>query len=205
MAVNKIVLNTDDGEQVLVDLTGDSVTPETLAEGVTAHGANGEPIVGTMRSAEDLNSVLTEQEELIAELRVTLRNKTQASQSSPQLLNSILDGTVETFDSDDVASVKSYSFQSCARLTKVSFSNLSDLGSCVFRYDSRLVTVIIRTPTVCVLRSANSFTSTPIESGTGYIYVPAFLVDSYKTATNWSTYSAQFRAIEDYPEICGGE
>jgi hypothetical protein len=39
---------------------------------------------------------------------------------------------------------------------------------------------------------------TRIEKGTGYIYVPADLVDSYKAATNWSTFAAQFRALEDY-------
>lgn len=75
MAINKIVLSSDDGDRVLVDLTEDTVTPETLAVGVTAHGANGEPIVGTMRSGEDLDAVLTEQEELIAELQDTLRGK----------------------------------------------------------------------------------------------------------------------------------
>lgn len=35
------------GDEVVVDLTNDSVTPETLDEGVTAHDATGEPIVGT--------------------------------------------------------------------------------------------------------------------------------------------------------------
>lgn len=50
MGINKIVLNTDTGAQTLVDLTGDTVTPETLAEGATAHGADGEPIVGTMKA-----------------------------------------------------------------------------------------------------------------------------------------------------------
>lgn len=45
---------------------------------------------------------------------------------------------------------------------------------------------------------------TPMKSGTGYIYVPAALVDSYKAATNWSTYADQIRAIEDYPDITGG-
>lgn len=34
--------------EVLIDLTEDSVTPETLAEGVTAHDASGKIIVGTM-------------------------------------------------------------------------------------------------------------------------------------------------------------
>ena len=44
MAVNKVVY----GGRTLIDLTSDTVTAETLAEGVTAHGANGELIVGTM-------------------------------------------------------------------------------------------------------------------------------------------------------------
>lgn len=44
MAINKVVYGGD----TLVDLTSDTVTPETLAKGYTAHGANGEPIVGTM-------------------------------------------------------------------------------------------------------------------------------------------------------------
>jgi hypothetical protein len=47
---NKVVLNRPDGEEVLVDLTGDSVTPETLGKGVTAHDKTGAPIVGTMES-----------------------------------------------------------------------------------------------------------------------------------------------------------
>ena len=33
--------------KVQLDLTGDTVTPETLAAGVTAHDAAGNPIVGT--------------------------------------------------------------------------------------------------------------------------------------------------------------
>ena len=44
MANNKVQLS--DGT-VLLDLTGDTVTPETLLSGVTAHNAAGNPIVGT--------------------------------------------------------------------------------------------------------------------------------------------------------------
>lgn len=43
MANNKVQLS--DGT-VLLDLTGDTVTPENLLSGVTAHNAAGEPIVG---------------------------------------------------------------------------------------------------------------------------------------------------------------
>lgn len=44
MAVNKVVYGTT----VLVDLTKDTVTPDKLLKGATAHGASGEQITGTM-------------------------------------------------------------------------------------------------------------------------------------------------------------
>jgi hypothetical protein len=46
MAVSKVELAHG---EVLIDLTNDSVTPETLAEGVTAHDASGAVITGTMK------------------------------------------------------------------------------------------------------------------------------------------------------------
>ena len=54
MAVNKVVMNTSDGAKTLIDLTGDSVTPETLAEGVTAHDSSGAMITGTARIVDNL-------------------------------------------------------------------------------------------------------------------------------------------------------
>lgn len=49
MATNKVVL----GDEVLMDVSQDTVTPETLAEGATAHNADGEQIVGTMTKNAD--------------------------------------------------------------------------------------------------------------------------------------------------------
>lgn len=43
MAVNKIVIN----DKIALDLTGDTVTPSDLVEGVTAHDATGMQITGT--------------------------------------------------------------------------------------------------------------------------------------------------------------
>ena len=37
-----------------------------------------------------------------------------------------------------------------------------------------------------------------IYKGICYVYVPRALIDSYKSATNWSAYPDQFRALEDY-------
>lgn len=51
------------------DLSGDTVTPETLAEGVTAHNARGERITGTMPTVETIpNYVIAEAEATIAKL-----------------------------------------------------------------------------------------------------------------------------------------
>ncbi len=49
MAVNKVEIN----DQTVIDLTQDTVTPETLKKGVTAHSASGEKITGT--AEEDLS------------------------------------------------------------------------------------------------------------------------------------------------------
>ena len=46
MAVNKVVYNGANGTETLIDLTGDSVNPRTLAAGETAHDATGALIVG---------------------------------------------------------------------------------------------------------------------------------------------------------------
>ena len=78
-------------------------------------------------------------------------------------------------------------------------------SECVFWGCSGLDALILRnTEMVATLANANTFESSKISHGTGYIYVPRSLVDSYKAATNWSTYASQIRAIEDYPEITGG-
>jgi len=46
MGKSKIIYNG----QTLIDLTGDTVTAETLLEGITAHGADGEAILGKLKA-----------------------------------------------------------------------------------------------------------------------------------------------------------
>ena len=97
-------------------------------------------------------------------------------------------------------------FSSCTKLKKVDFANLSSsIATKMFQGCSAFDTLIIRkTASVVALTNVHAFTGTLVESGTGYVYVPSTLVESYKTATNWVTYANQIRAIEDYPEITGG-
>ena len=101
-------------------------------------------------------------------------------------------------------SIGNSAFSGCSKLTSISLPAATSIGSSAFSYCSKLEALILsNADAVCTLSSNNEFISTPIASGTGYIYVPSALVDSYKAATKWSTYANQIRAIEDYPEICG--
>lgn len=95
--------------------------------------------------------------------------------------------------------VYSYAFQRCVTLKSIDLPLVTSVGNYAFDYCNNLTAVILRSATMCTLSNTNAF-----RSCNTYIYVPSALIDSYKTATNWSTYATRFRAIEDYPEICGG-
>lgn len=110
-----------------------------------------------------------------------------------------------TADFPVATNIGSMAFYSCTSLTTTDFPAAHTINDQTFYGCTALTALIIRTPNqVCMLSNKNAFTSTPIASGTGYIYVPSTLVNSYKAATNWATYADQIRAIEDYPDITGG-
>lgn len=88
-------------------------------------------------------------------------------------------------------------FQNCTNLARLDMPVLSVIQINAF-YNTIVTTLIIRTNTVCSLMDVGAFSECPMKKGTGYIYVPRALIDSYKAATNWSTYANQFRALEDY-------
>lgn len=90
-----------------------------------------------------------------------------------------------------------FSFFGCSKLTEFDCRYLISMGAYSFQ-NTGIKALMIRSESVPTLASSDSFTNTPIASGTGYIYVPKSLVDSYKTATNWSVYASQFRVLEDY-------
>lgn len=113
---------------------------------------------------------------------------------------------IQSANLPDVTGIGYSSFQDCKSLVRVdvgvkqrrtlrkdTFNGCSALETCIFRADAFLP-----------MDNTSAFKGTPIESGTGYIYVPSALVDQYKAATNWTVYADQIRAIEDYSEITGG-
>lgn len=95
------------------------------------------------------------------------------------------------------------SVASFQHLTKMVVEKKCSFGSSCFQNQGKLEALILSANEVSTLSASNAFNNSAIANGTGYIYVPQVLIEQYKVATNWATYANQFRAIEDYPEICG--
>lgn len=74
--ISKIILDTDAGERVLVDLTGDNVTADSLVVGSVAHGADGEIVEGANPyELEATNTEVGTQTDLIAQIQAALEGK----------------------------------------------------------------------------------------------------------------------------------
>lgn len=97
--------------------------------------------------------------------------------------------------------VLQYAFEDCSSLANVNFTNVINIKWNVFLNCSSLTTLILRANQVCTLSNTNSLNGTPIATSTteGYIYVPDDLVESYKTATNWSTYASKIKPLSALP------
>ena len=112
--------------------------------------------------------------------------------------------TITEFKDDVVKKIGACAFRNCKSLTLVDTPNVTTIvgdnwEANAFQTCSALKCLILRNEeTICTLSHTKALNGSKIASGTGYIYVPSALVDSYKAATNWSTYANQFRALEDY-------
>lgn len=111
--------------------------------------------------------------------------------------------TITEYSSETLSSVGEKAFSYCTALTRVDLSNVKTIGGQAFTHCSALTALILRTPSMCSLGNNVCFGSSLIEKGSGYIYVPKSLVDSYKNTRYWQTVANQIRAIEDYPDVCG--
>ena len=111
----------------------------------------------------------------------------------------VLARTLRIVDIPNAVTIHPQGFATCTALESVDTAKLTLIDTYAFQSTDVLHALILRNPdVVCSLQSTNAFSGSSIASGTGYVYVPRALVDSYKAATNWSTYAAQFRALEDY-------
>ena len=82
-------------------------------------------------------------------------------------------------------------FNGCTSLEYVDFGEANTIGANVFNNCRKLATLVLRkTGTITTLGNVSAFGNTPMRgynSLNGTIYVPSALIETYKTATNWST------------------
>ena len=101
-----------------------------------------------------------------------------------------------------VIEIPSYCFRYCNSLTEITMhGNITVINNYAFQSCNTLAKIVFPNVTgVPTLSNVNAFNYTPIETGTGYIYVPDSLVDSFKSATNWSTYADQIKPLSELEE-----
>lgn len=103
--------------------------------------------------------------------------------------------SLTTANFPNVASISGNAFRSCTSLTTASFPNVKSInGGYVFNGCTRLKSFYILASSVAGLADTNVFANTPMSTSSylgyfGSIYVPASLVDSYKSARYWSAYA----------------
>lgn len=97
--------------------------------------------------------------------------------------------------------VSEKAFYGNTNLKSITLERATTIKSQAFGSCGKLERVILSAQVVCALENQDAFSTTPIDgsftSVTGYIYVPDDLVESYKTATNWSTYAAKIKPISE--------
>ena len=111
-----------------------------------------------------------------------------------ETFRNIVERTITEFEDNEIEIVKTFAFSSCSALTSVSLPLAASIGDSAFDSCSKLTTLYIGTEsdTVCTLSDTNA-----IPSNVTKIYVPFHLVDKYKTATNWSSFSSKITAYEE--------
>ena len=100
----------------------------------------------------------------------------------------------------NVETIPASSCRYCTSLEVVYASKIKNVASAVFGDCTNLTTFILGGTSVVKLETINAFVRTPIESGTGFVYVLDTLLESYRVATNWSTIADQIKPYSELPQ-----
>ncbi|MGN0568791.1 MAG: leucine-rich repeat protein [Acutalibacteraceae bacterium] len=97
-----------------------------------------------------------------------------------------------------ITTVPSGCLRSCTKLERVDLGAATSIVRTAFTDSTALETLIIRTETLCTIADASvTLRGSKIAAGTGYIYVPDDLVDSYKAETNWVVFADQIKGLSE--------
>lgn len=103
--------------------------------------------------------------------------------------------SLTTINLPSVTTVGMSCFRDDYALESISLPAVTVISAQCFYDCESLTNLTLSSSALVTLASTNAFTGTPIANGEGYIYVPANLVDTYKSAENWQAYADQIIAI----------
>lgn len=108
---------------------------------------------------------------------------------------------VSSLNTSEVANFRRV-FMHCEALTELDLSawNTATLGASdyIFAYTTSLTKLIINNASrVFNLTDANALEGSAIANGTGFVYVPASLVDAYKAHAVWGLYPNQIKSVAE--------
>lgn len=125
--------------------------------------------------------------------------------------------SMRTLSLPSIVSARDFAFANCSALTSLEFPSLESVGlsalsGCAsletvalpkvrsianygFYNCSALTKLILGNETLVTLNNRNALQG----ANNAVIYVPDALVDSYKSATNWSTYASRIKGISELP------
>ena len=101
-----------------------------------------------------------------------------------------------------IRSIQQSAFLSCLSLTSFYAPHVSYIGASAFTNCSFLTSLYLLSTSIVSLANRSAFNGTPMSTSAyahqwGSIYVPASLVDEYKSKANWSYYSSRITAYEE--------
>ena len=134
-------------------------------------------------------------------------NVNVAGSGGEDYLAAILKDTLEIYKTDQEIPLKQYAFSYLHNLDTIDAPIIS-FEQYAF-YECYASTLVFRKDSVIPMKSSYSMLPVGDFSEVGRVFVPYNLVDSYKSATNWSSYSSIIYPISSYnpiaPKIIGIE
>lgn len=144
-------------------------------------------------------------------------NELPKATAGNEVLDALIDGSVTEITSN-ATTLRNNALSSCVNLKTIYFSSLQSIPGMPLSDCKSLTAMVLRSEVICSLgimpgmsfsgcyhyHGTKDATYNPDGLKDGYIYVPRALLSDddatrdYRRATNWTTFSTQFRAIEDY-------
>jgi surface protein len=176
-----------------VDTSNDTVTPATLADGVTAHNAAGEQIEGTMQGGLEMNVKFTAGNKAIPAY-MFYNNHGSGSKNSAYPIEKVVIG-------DGVTSIGRYAFGYCGGLTSVTIpDSVTSIDAAAFFECAGLTSVTIPDSVTSIGNNAfyncKSLTSVTIGNGVTSIGSDVFSGCTSLTSINVGNNNTQYSSVD---------